>query len=104
MKANVSEPLMNCRKRIDDIKTRVPLLPWDKSGGCLLIGQVVTGVEVANSGQASAWNVGTCRPSATGRVLERPARGSAPSSGNCEGESTDAGQGGGPSCSSDDAW
>jgi hypothetical protein len=48
-KANVSEPLMNCRKRSNDIKTRVPLLPWDKSGGCLLIGQMVSGIEVARA-------------------------------------------------------
>jgi hypothetical protein len=48
-KANVSEPLMNCRKRSDDIKTRVPLLSWDKSGGCLLIGQMVSGIEVARA-------------------------------------------------------
>jgi hypothetical protein len=48
-KANVSEPLMTCRKRRDDIKTRVPLLPWDKPGGCLLIGLVVSGTEVARA-------------------------------------------------------
>jgi hypothetical protein len=48
-KANVSEPLMICRKRRDDIETRVPLLPWDKPGGCLLIGPVVSGTEVARA-------------------------------------------------------
>jgi hypothetical protein len=46
-KANVSEPLLKCRKRSDDIKTGVQLLPWDESGGCLLIGQVVSGMKVA---------------------------------------------------------
>jgi hypothetical protein len=43
-KANVSESLLKHRKRSDVIKTRVQLLLWDESGGCLLIGQVVTGV------------------------------------------------------------
>ena len=48
-KANVSEPLLTCRKRIDDIETRVQLLPWDKSGGCLFTGQMVSGVKVARA-------------------------------------------------------
>jgi len=34
-KANVSEPLLKCRKRIDDIKTGVQLLSRDESGGYL---------------------------------------------------------------------
>jgi hypothetical protein len=46
-KANESEPLMTCRKRIDDIKTGVQLLPRDESGGCLSIGQMVSGTKVA---------------------------------------------------------
>src|SRR6266508_6351100 len=48
-KANVSEPLLTCRKRIDDIKTRVQLLPWEKSGGCLTTGQAVSGMKVARA-------------------------------------------------------
>ena len=48
-KANESEPLMTCRKRSDDIETRVPLLPWDEPGGCLLIGLVVSGTKVARA-------------------------------------------------------
>jgi hypothetical protein len=48
-KANVSEPLLMCRKRSGDIKTGVQLLPWDKSGGCLFIGQVVSGMKVARA-------------------------------------------------------
>jgi hypothetical protein len=48
-KANVSEPLTNCRKRSDDIETRVQLLPWDEPGGCLLIGLVVSGTKVARA-------------------------------------------------------
>jgi hypothetical protein len=45
----VSEPLMTCRKRIDDIETGVQLLPWDESGGCLFIGQMVSGTKVARA-------------------------------------------------------
>jgi hypothetical protein len=48
-KANVSEPLMTCRKSMDDIETRVQSLPWDKPGGCLLIGLVVSGTKVARA-------------------------------------------------------
>ena len=45
----MSEPLLNCRKRIYDIETRVQLLPWDKPGGCLLTGLVVSGTKVARA-------------------------------------------------------
>jgi hypothetical protein len=45
----VSEPLRKRRKRSDVIKTGVQLLPRDKPGGCLPIGQAVTGVEVARA-------------------------------------------------------
>lgn len=48
-KANASEPLMKCRKRIDDIKTGVQLLLRDESGGCLSIGQMVSGTKVARA-------------------------------------------------------
>jgi hypothetical protein len=48
-KANVSEPLTTCRNSMDDIETRVPLLPWDEPGGCLFIGLVVSGTEVARA-------------------------------------------------------
>src|SRR4051794_13319548 len=58
----------------------------------------------ASSVQALVWNVGTPRPDRSGRVLDRPARGRTPSSGNCEGQSTDAGQAGGPSRSRGEAW
>ncbi len=57
----------------------------------------------ASSAQALARNVGTCRPDAAGRVLEPVGEGRTPSSGNCEGQSTDAGHRGGPPCSSDEA-
>jgi len=44
-KANVSEPLLKCRKRIDDIETGVQLLSWDESGGYLFTALVVPGIK-----------------------------------------------------------
>ncbi len=38
---------MNASISDDDIKTRVACLPWDKFGGNLFTGQVVSGVKVA---------------------------------------------------------
>ena len=97
---------MTCRKRMDDVKTGVELLPWDEPGGCLLTGQVVSGVKVARAW--SGLSCGTREP-----VAPRPRAASGacsglrllveartPSSGNCEGESSDAGHRGGPSRSS----
>jgi hypothetical protein len=40
---------MKCRKRIDDIKTRVESLPWDEPGGYLLTDQVVSGIKAARA-------------------------------------------------------
>lgn len=40
---------MKRRKRSNVIETGVQLLPRDKSGGCLPIGQMVTGVKVARA-------------------------------------------------------
>ena len=48
-KANGSEPLLKRRKRSGVIKTGVWSLPRDEPGGCLLTGQVVTGVKVARA-------------------------------------------------------
>jgi hypothetical protein len=48
-KANASKPLMKCRNSKGDIKTRVYVLFWDESGGCLLTGQVVSGIKVARA-------------------------------------------------------
>jgi hypothetical protein len=42
-------PPMRRRKRRDGIKTKVESLPRDESGGCLLTGQAVPGVEVARA-------------------------------------------------------
>lgn len=48
-KANVSEPLLKCRKRIDDIETGVQLLPRDEPGGYLSTALVVSGTKVARA-------------------------------------------------------
>jgi len=56
-----------------DIETGVSILPRDGSGGCLLTGQVVSGIEVARARFRPVWNVGTPRLDGSGRVLERPA-------------------------------
>ena len=48
-KANVSEPLMKCRKRSDDIETGVQLLPRDEPGGYLSTALVVSGIKVARA-------------------------------------------------------
>lgn len=49
MKANESEPQVSCRNAVDDIKTGAQPLPWDKSGGCLFIGQMVSGMYAARA-------------------------------------------------------
>ena len=59
-KASASEPLMTCRKTIGGIETGDALRPRDEPGGCLPIGQAVSGIEVAR-----AWSgllCGTCEP------------------------------------------
>ena len=48
-KANVSEPLMTCRKPIDDIKTEVGSMPREQPGGDLLTAQAVSGIQVARA-------------------------------------------------------
>ncbi len=105
-KASESEPLMRRRKRIGDIETGVESLPRDEPGGCLLIGQAVSGVKVARAW--SGLSCGTREPVApTGRSASgagvacgRSVQARTPSSGNCEGESSCAGHRGGPSRSS----
>ena len=47
---NTSKPLITCRKRMDVIETGGESLTRDKSGGNLLIGQTVTGMEAAGTG------------------------------------------------------
>ena len=48
-KANVSEPLLMCRKRSGDTKTGVQLLPREEPGGYLLTALVVSGMKVARA-------------------------------------------------------
>ncbi len=48
-KANVSEPLLKCRKRSDGIETGVQLLPRDEPGGYLSTALVVSGTKVARA-------------------------------------------------------
>ncbi len=58
---NANEPLRNCRKRRDDVKTRGLSLFWDKSGGYLSTAQTASGrLGGVNSAQALVRNVGTC--------------------------------------------
>ena len=101
-KANVSEPLLKCRKRSDDIETGVQLLPREEPGGYLSTALVVSGMKVARARfRRQCGTRERLAPMPSGRVLDWPARGRSPSSGNCEGQSTDAGQAGGPSRSSE---
>lgn len=66
---SASEPLMTCRKRMDDVETGGMSLTRDKSGRCPDFGpdgiRHGGGVTVD---QALARNVGTCRPDAKGEI------------------------------------
>src|ERR1700752_2688641 len=48
-KASASDPLMTCRKLLDDSRTGFASLARDQSGGCLLIGQALSGMKVARA-------------------------------------------------------
>jgi hypothetical protein len=104
MKANESEPQVSCRKAVDDIKTGSLPLPRDGSGGCLFIGQMVSGMYAAR-----AWVRllhGTWEPVVLrdGRLvafgLRLAVSGRVPSGRNCEARTSVAGHRGGPSGSS----
>jgi len=85
---------MNCRKRMNDVKTRRQSLFWDQLGGNLFIAQAASGGRGGvNSTQALVWNVGTC-VSMRREQLKRTTR---------ESLSTEAGHRGGVACSSDEA-
>jgi hypothetical protein len=59
-KANASEPLMKCRKRIDDVETGKESLTRDQPGGHLSTAQAASGMKAAR-----AWLRllrGTCEP------------------------------------------
>jgi hypothetical protein len=62
-KATASEPLMSCRKRIDDIETGEESLTRDEPGGYLPTAQAVSGIEVARA--RSRLLCGTREPAAS---------------------------------------
>jgi hypothetical protein len=47
METNTSEPLINCRKRRNSVKTRGESLIWDKFGRHLITVQAAGGMEAA---------------------------------------------------------
>jgi hypothetical protein len=49
MKANESEPQMKCRNSLDDIESGSSIWTCDEPGGCLFIGQVVSGMHAARA-------------------------------------------------------
>jgi len=75
-KANVSEPLTTCRKRMDVIETRLQLLAWDEARGipayCPSGDRHEGG---ASPAQALVRNVGTWRPDAKGELRVADPRG-----------------------------
>ena len=107
-KASVSDPLMTCRKLLDDSRTGFASLARDESGGCLLIGQAVSGMEVARA-WSGLW-CGTWEPVVRARGRPVVLFGPAVVRGReslkrliCERLSTDADSRGGPPRGSDDA-
>ena len=79
-KANVSEPPMMCRKRMDAIETRLQSLAWDEARGepadCPSGDRHEGG---ASPAQALVRNVGTYRPDAKGELrVAAPRRGRVP--------------------------
>ena len=104
LKANVSEPQMTCRNLLDDIKSGYVTWTRDELGGCLFIGQAVSGMDAARAWVRllhGTWEPVVSRdgqPVAGG--LRLAGYGRNPSGRNREGESTDAGHRGGSSGSS----
>lgn len=80
---SASEPLMTCRKRRDDVRTRGESLIWDESEGL----PVYCSVGVRHEGgvnpvQALMWNVGTCTAMRREK-LKRPTRESPSTDAEC---------------------
>jgi hypothetical protein len=66
---SASEPLMRCRKRIDDVETGGKSLTRDGSGGCPDFGPDGIRHEGGMTRDlALARNVGTCRPDVKGEI------------------------------------
>jgi hypothetical protein len=70
---SASEPLMTCRKRRDDVRTRGESLIWDKSGGYLFTRPVGVGTKAAWTRFRFLGNVGTRVPMPR-EGLKRPTR------------------------------
>jgi hypothetical protein len=104
MKANESEPQVSCRKAVDDIKTGSWSLPRDKSGGCLFIGQMVSGMYAARAWVRllhGTWEPVVLRDSQLVAFgLRLAVSGRAPSGRSCEARTSVVGHRGGPSGSS----
>jgi hypothetical protein len=104
MKANESEPQLKCRNAIDDIETGFQLLAWDESGGCLFIGQMVSGMYAARAWVRllhGTWEPVVLRDDQLEAFgLRLVVSGRAPSGRNREARTPLAGHRGGPSGSS----
>jgi len=106
VKANESEPQLRCRKALDDIETKPIWWAWDEPGGCLLIDQVVSGMDAARAWVRllyGTWEPVVLRGDRTVAVgLRRVVPGKVSSGGNREGRIPVVGHRGGPSRSSDE--
>ncbi len=106
MKANESEPQVSCRKAVDDIKTGALLLPRDESGGCLFIGQTVSGMYAARAWVRllhGTWEPVVLRGDQPGAFgLQLVVSGRAPSGRNREARTPVVGHRDGPSRSSEE--
>jgi hypothetical protein len=104
MKANESEPLLKCRKALDDIKTEDCVWPWDESGGSLLTAQAVSGTKVARAWVRLLYRTWEPVVPRDGRSVVCSPRsvvsGKVSSGGNREGRIPGVGHRGGPSSSS----
>lgn len=84
----MSEPLMTCRKRIDDIKTEGESFLREEPGGNLSTAQAVSGIKAARV-QFRLW-CGTCEPVApiwrpVGTSVPRPQEGEPQAAGTARG-------------------
>ena len=91
VESNVSEPLMTCRKRRNDVKTEGESLPREEPGGNLSTAQAASGMKAART--RSRLLCGTWEPVTS--MLREPRKGKPP-----ERVSTDAGYRDGATCSS----
>ena len=95
------------KSALDDIETGLDETAWDEPGGCLLIGQVVSGMEVARAWfglWCGTWEPVVPRPRAASGAVVACGRWwkGGPQAADPRGASTDAGHRGGPDRSSDE--